>query len=226
MHRVMRPRRLVPVVLAAVVLLLSGCDQSPQTAARVGNQTISTDDVHLLARALCKEQEAAGSAAQPRPLSAANDAALGTLISSALDAQYAAEHHLDYDRLSMADQLGRLQSLIDSLPAGDRARTKELIEQLFKGQLQLFKQAVDKLQAGGVQPTQQLVQQAAQATEAEYAKSVDIDVNPRFSAPGPGHQGDGAHSLSRAVSREAKAAQSEAPDASWVAGLPATQRCG
>jgi hypothetical protein len=217
---------LVPVVLAAVVLLLSGCDQSPQTAAHVGSQTITTDDVHLLAQALCKEQESAGSAGTARPVSAANNAALGSLIQSALDEQYAAKHDLDYDRLSMADQLDQLKPLINSLPSGDRTRTRELIEQLFKGQLQLFGEAVSKLQASGVQPTQQLVQQAAQATEAEYAKTVDIKVNPRYDAPGPGHEGDGAHSLSRAVSSDAKASSAAQPDASWVAGLPATQRCG
>jgi hypothetical protein len=226
MLRVTRARRFVPVALAAAVLLLSGCDQSPQTAARVGNQTITTDDVHLLAQALCKEQESAGSGGTSRPVSAAYDAALGSLIQSALDAQYAARHHLDYDRLSMADQLNQLGSLIDSLPAKDRARTRAIIEQLFKGQLQVFGEAVKRLQSSGVQPTQQLVQQATQALEADFAKSVKIKVNPRFDAPGPGHEGDGAHSLSRAVSSDAKAATAFQPDASWVAGLPATQRCG
>jgi hypothetical protein len=217
---------LVPLVLAAVVLLLTGCDQSPQTAARVGNQTITTDEVNLLAKALCKEQEQAGSGGSTRPVAAANNAALGTLIQSALDEQYAAKHDLDYDRLSLASQLDQLKSLIDGLPAKDRSRTRELIEQLFKGQLQVFQEAVTKLQAAGVQPTQQLVQQAAQATTAEFAKTVDIDVNPRYDAPGPGHQGDGAQSLSKAVSKDAKAAQSTDPDPSWVAGLPAPQRCG
>jgi hypothetical protein len=215
------------LAVAAALAVLSGCDQSPQTAARVGSDTISTHDVELMAQALCEEQSGAtGQNPAARPVSAVNSAALGALISSAIDRQYAAEHDLNYDRVSMAQQLEQLQPLIDKLPAKDQARTHELIKELFEGQLQVFQEAVAKLRATGVQPTQALVQQAAQATEAEYAKKLDIDVNPRFDAPGPGHEGDGAQSLSRAVSSDAKTAQGADPDPSWVSGLPATQRCG
>jgi hypothetical protein len=220
--------RLLSAVGAALALvLLSGCDQSPQTAAHVGSTTITTDDLDLMAQALCAEASSGQSQGQgAQPVSRVNSAALGALISSAVDAQYAAEHDLGYDRATMAQQLQQLDPLIAKLPEADQKRTKELITQLFKGQMQIFDEAVSKLRASGVQPTQELVQQAAQATETEYAKKLDIDVNPRYSAPGPGHEGDGSQSLSRAVSGNAKTAASENPDPGWVTGLPATQRCG
>lgn len=222
--------RVLPVIGVAVALVaLSGCDESPTTAAHVGSQTISTDDVGLMAKALCEEQVAAkGSAQAPpaQPMSAVNSSALGALIQSAVDKQYAASKHLDYDKVSMAQQLEQLEPLIAKLPADDRKRTRELITQLFKGQLQIFQEVVAKLQATGVQPTQALVQQGAQATEDAYAKKLHVDVNPRYDAPTIGKSGDGSRSLSKAVSAGAKDAQATSPDASWVTGLPAAQRCG
>lgn len=220
--------RLLPVAGVALALVaLSGCDQSPISAAHVGSTTIPVHDVTLMRQALCTEQagSAAGSQA-PSAVSAMNQSALAALVQSAVDAQYAAKEHLDYDRLQLASQITKLDPLIAKLPQKDQSRTRELITDLFRGELQLFQQGAAVVQESGQQPTQQSVQAAANKLEADYAATVKIKINPRFNTIGPGHGADGFQSVSRSVSAAATSAQSATPDPTWVLSLPSSQRCG
>jgi hypothetical protein len=220
--------RLLPVAGVVLALVaLSGCDQSPLSAADVGPTTISVHDVNLMAQALCTEQtSSAGGAQAPSAVSAVNQSALAALVQSAVDAQYAAKENLDYDRLQLASQVTKLDPLIAKLPQKDQARTRELITDLFRGELQLFQQGAALVQQSGQQATQQSVQIAANKLEADFAATVKIKVNPRFNTVGSGHGADGFQSVSRSVSTTATAAQSATPDPAWVLSLPSSQRCG
>ncbi|WP_310964962.1 hypothetical protein [Nocardioides terrisoli] len=221
--------RLLPMAGAALALVaLSGCAQSSQTAAQVGSQTISTSDLHLMTQALCTEQRhATGASAQPpSAISTVSNSALGALIESAIDRRYGDQHAVSYDKLTLAQEVNRLDPLISELPAADQARTRQLISDLFRGQMQVYQAATAQVRASGQAPTQQLVQQQVGAIESATAKKVDITVNPQYDTSGPGHGGDGHGSLSRAVSSDAKNSVSAQPDASWVANLPAGQKCG
>lgn len=222
-------RRLIPAAAVALALVaLSGCDQSSLTAAHVGSESISVQDLNLVTEALCTEQlDAQGAAARPpSAVSTTSGSALSALIESAIDRQYAASHQIGYDRVSLAKQVSQLDALISHLPAKDQDRTRELITDLFRGQMQMFQAATSQVQATGKAPDQQSVQQQMSAIETSYAKTLDIKVNPRFDPIGPGHGGDGFQSLSRAVSTTGKNNTSQQPDASWVADLPAGQKCG
>lgn len=222
-------RRLIPAAAAALALVaLSGCDQSSLTAAHVGSESISVTDLDLLTQALCAEQlNAQGAEGRPpSAVSTTSGSALTALIESAIDRQYADRHQIGYDRVSLAKQVGQLDSLISHLPAKDQDRTRELITDLFRGQIQMFQAATSQVQAAGKAPNQQLVQQEMSKIEASYAKTLDIKVNPRFDPAGPGHGGDGFQSLSQAVSTTGKNSTSQQPDAGWVADLPAGQKCG
>jgi hypothetical protein len=223
-----RRAKFVPLAGAALaVLAFAGCTQSPEVAARVGSETITVDDLDLMTQALCTEQETNAQAATPESaVSTVRGSALAALIQTQVDAQYAAANDLPEDGLAVAQQLERLNPLLEKVPAEDRDRTRELIRDLFQGQQQLFTAVVDKLKSGGQQPSQEVIQQAIASLEADYSKKLDIDINPRFDSAGADHQGDGFGSLSHAVSTGAKAATSDQPDPAWAAGLPASQKCG
>lgn len=229
--QVVTSRRLLALAATAVALVsVTGCDQSTQTAATVGSQTISVHDITLMTQALCTEQATAPDASSrpPSALSSVNQSAVDALVRSAIDNQYAAANHLPYDKLQLAQEVGNLNALISQLPTSDQAHTKTLITDLFRGQMQVYNAAGALVQQSGKQATQQAVSAAAAQLEASYSKHLSISINPRYGSSLPGH-GDGDQSVSIGVSSAAKDGQSAGsgqPNAQWVMGLPASQRCG
>ncbi len=216
------------LIAAAGLLLVAGCSNDPQVAARVGGTSISISDVDILGKALCAERTSSGQA-PATSVSAVRGSALAALIDSTLDAEVAKQRKLPYDKTGLGNSVAQLAPLISKLPAADQDRGRELITDLLRGQMQVSTAAAGLVQQSGQQPTQETVTQVVRQLETEQAGKLEISVNPEFESPGFGKTGDGAQSVSKAVSSTARAAQSvmsNSPSASYIAGLPAPQKCG
>jgi len=217
------------LIAVAGLLLVAGCANDPQVAAHVGDKSISVKDVDIIGKALCSERVSSGQA-PATSMSAVRGSALAALIDSALDAEVARARNLPYDKTALGSSVAQLDSLIAKLPADDRDRGRELITDLLRGQMQVSTAAAGLVQQGGQQLTQDAVNKVVLQLETEQARTTKISVNPEFDSPGFGSTGDGAQSVSKAISSTARAAReiitSATPSASYVAGLPATQKCG
>jgi hypothetical protein len=121
----------------------------------------------------------------------------------------------------------QFESVVAAAPAKDRVRFRSMVEDVYRGQLQVYSLAQSQLADEGVDsPTQDQVSKAVDDIQAKFRKSVDIKVNPQYGADENGVAGSVDPSLSRAVSSFAKQSRSAQPDATWVAQLPDDQRCG
>lgn len=231
----MKANRLVLLAVAGTsVLALTGCSQSPTVAARVGDQSVSTSDVDFLTRMQCEtlDKAAANPAAQAQsggvqtvPRSQVRTGMVQTLIQSELDRQIAEKQHLGYDRATLRQVMDQFEPVVQQVSAQDRKRFRSMVEDVYRGQLQVYTMAQDELaRLGNDQPTQNEVDNAVAAIQNQYRKSLDVKVNPEYGGDASGGQAD--PSLSVAVSPFAKQAVSSRPDAAWVSGLPRNQRCG
>jgi hypothetical protein len=123
--------------------------------------------------------------------------------------------------------MDQFEAVLKLVPAKDRDRFRDLVESVYRGQLQVYTLAESDLSDQGVaRPTQDDVDKAVAKIQDDYRKKVDIEVNPQFGADASGVAGSVDPSLSLAVSSFAKQSRSGQPDATWVSGLPADQRCG
>jgi hypothetical protein len=225
-----KPR--VLALVAAVIAVsgsLAGCDQSPSLAARVGSQEIPVSDVQLLTQALCTRTP--GAPTSDNPVATVNNAAVATLVEAAVDTQLARARGVRPDPATVEAQMSQFDQLLAALPAGDRARTRQLIEDVFRGRTavtQVAEQAVGT--AASQAANGQVLQQAVQSLEKSWAAKVGVEINPRYDSAGLGAQGTGSQSVSVPVSSVAKKGAASAsggqPDMTWLHGLPANLRCG
>jgi hypothetical protein len=231
-----KAHRLVLIAVAgASMLALSGCTQSGNVAARVGDTTVSTSDVDFLSRMQCETLDkaaqnptaAAQGGVQTVPVAQVRTGMLNTLIETELNRQLASKEHLTYDQNTLRQVMSQFESVVDQVAAKDRDRFRSMVEDVYRGQLQVYTLAQQQLEAdGNVNPSQDDVDKAIGAIEQKYRKTVDIDVNPQYGADADGVAGKADPSLSLAVSSYAKQARSAQPDPTWVAKLPDNQRCG
>jgi hypothetical protein len=230
-----KANRLVLLAVAGTsVLALTGC-QSGSVAARVGDSEVTTAQVDFLTRMQCDtldraaEDPAAAQSGQVQvvPVAQVRAGMLNTLVQAELDRQLAARDHLGYDRATLRSVMDRFESAVQQVPEKDREHFRDVVEDIYRGQLQVYTLAQDKLASGGVRnPSQEIVDQAVASLQADFRKSVEVDVNPAYGADAKGVAGEADPSLSRAVSSFAKQSRSANPDATWVAALPDDQRCG
>jgi hypothetical protein len=228
--------RLVLIAVAgASTLALSGCAQSGNVAARVGDTTVPTSDVDFLSRMQCETLDkaaqnpaaAAQGGVQTVPVAQVRTGMLNTLVESELNRQLAAKEHLTYDKDTLRSVMSQFQSVVDQVAAKDRDRFRSMVEDLYRGQLQVYTLAQEELSRQGVtRPSQDQVDQAVSKIQADFRKGVDVEVNPQYGADSHGVAGKTDASLSLAVSSYAKQARSAQPESSWVSSLPADQRCG
>lgn len=221
------------LALTAVVLVaagsLSGCDQSPSLAARVGSQEIPVSDVQLLTQALCTPTP--GAPSSDNAVATVNNAAVATLVEAAVDTQLAQQRGVQADPATVEAQMSQFDQLLAALPAEDRARTRQLIENVFRGRTEVTQVAQQAVGTAASQAANgQVLQQAVQSLEKDWAGKVGVDINPRYDSAGLAAQGTGSQSVSVPVSSAAKKAATSAsggrPDATWLRALPANLRCG
>lgn len=232
----MKAHRLVLIAVAgASMLALSGCTQSGSVAARVGDATVSTSDLDFLSRMQCETLDraaqsptsAAQGGVQTVPVSQVRTGMLNTLIETELNRQLASKEHLTYDQSTLRQVMSQFESVVDQVAAKDRDRFRSMVEDVYRGQLQVYTLAQKQLAEQGVRrPSQDQVDQAVAKIQASFRKNVDVKVNPQYGADAHGVAGSTDPSLSLAVSSYAKQARSAQPDSRWVSALPADQRCG
>ena len=218
-----------------------GCPPPATVAARVGHATVTTSEIDFLTRVQCdalnrSARESAGG--QSASTAQVRVSMVDTMIQAELNHQLAERDDLTYDKATLRSVMDQFESVAKETPAKDRDRFRDIVESVYRGQLQVYTLAQSRLAGQGVaNPSQDQVDQEVAAIQAEFRKSVDIEVNPAYGADESGVPGSADPSLSRAVSSFAKGSQQPPPDQSadaetqaryksWLDDLPADQRCG
>ena len=229
----MKANRLVLLAAGTAILVLTGCTPTGNVAARVGDATVPTSEVDFLTRMQCisldktAEDPTQAGNAQMAATAQIRAGMVNTLVQSELNLQLAARDHLSYDKGTLRSVMQQFESVVTQVPAKDRDRFRDVVEGIYRGQLQVYTLAQAQLGTQGItDPTQDQVDQAVAAIQADFRKTVDVDVNPEYGADDAGVAGSVDPSLSRAVSSFAKKSRSSQPDATWVSKLPADQKCG
>jgi hypothetical protein len=228
-----KANRLVLLAVAGAMLALTGCTQSGNVAAQVGDTTVSTSEVDFLTRIQCGSLDKAaedpqqGQPVQTVPTSLIRAGMVNTLVQAELNRQFAAREDLTYDRDTLRSVMGQFEATVDQVPEADQDRFREIVEGVYRGQLQIYGLAEYELNAQGVDdPEQAQVEEFVAKIQDDFRKSVDVEVNPEYGADADGVAGTVDPSLSLAVSSFAKQGRAAQPEPDWVNDLPADQRCG
>lgn len=231
----MKVNRLVLVAVAgASVLTLSGCGQTGNVAARIDDTIVSTSDVDFLTRIQCdsldRSAETPAEGAQPVqtiPTAQIRTGMVNTLIQAEINRRLAEEEGLTYDKATLRSVMQQFESVVEQADEEDRDRFRSFVEDVYRGQLQVYTLAEENLAEAGIRnPVQEQVDQAVAGIQGKYRLSLDIEINPRYGPDDDGVAGATDPSLSLAVSSDAKKSRAAQPDPTWVAGLPDNQRCG
>lgn len=231
----MKVNRLVLVAVAGTsVLALSGCAQSGNVAARIDDTTVPASDVEFLTRIQCdsldKSAENPAEGAQPAqtiPTAQIRTGMVNTLIQAEINRRLAEEEGLTYDKETLRSVMQQFESVVDQAPEEDRDRFRSFVEDVYRGQLQVYTLAEKNLAEAGINdPAQEQVDQAVAGIQGKFRQTLDIEINPEYGPNDDGVAGATDPSLSLAVSADARKARAAQPDPTWVAGLPDNQRCG
>jgi hypothetical protein len=228
---VTRPTRKVSALVAAgaLALGLSGCSTHPGDAATVGSHSIGTAHLDEVATAICSAQAGSQQAGQPQQQSSRSnrELALGLLIDSQLSAAYGAAEGLHPPRQQLDRAMASRAQLLASVPAKDRDVLRSTLTDLDASQLTMAEAGRRALQqAGSKNITAQTAIPAGLKVRNDWvSKHLDVSVDPRFGTFSHGNLQARSGSLSTAVSSQARAGAKTQPSASWLASLPATQKC-
>ena len=226
-----RPRPVRLALVGLVVVLLTGCGVHPGAAAVVGSQVIDTDQVDSVASALCaanaSSAEASGQPVTALPSRGARLGALQVLIDSELSRQFGRQRGVRPDQSMVSQALAQNAATLRSLPPSNRAAFSDALTGFAEGQLTLIKIGRRALMSQGRQAPSQ-TQAIAEGTRQRnaWAKDVTVEVDPRYGTYTNGALNPGSGSLSVPVSSRAVSGNSADPSQAWVAGLPASQKCG
>lgn len=223
-----RSRTLRGLVLATVsACALTACGTHPGSAAVVGSDRISDSRLDDVAGALCAAQ--ASSAQQPQALAsrAARQAALSVLVDASLSRQYAKARGVEPDQEQVSAALTANKATIDALPAADRPVFRETLTAYAEGQLSLIDIGRRVLtQRGVARPTDQRALAVATRLRNRWAaQNADVSVDPRYGTFAGGTLKAANGSLSVPVSSDAVAGAAATPGPTWIASLPASQKC-
>lgn len=215
------------VLVAAAAALLSGCGFHPGAAAVVGDQVITTKRVDAVAEALCSAN-ASGGQGQALASRGARQGALRVLIDSEVSRQFGQAKGVKPDQRMASQALAQNKAGIESLPADEQDAFRQALQDYADGQLILMEVGRRYLASQG-KPTSDQNQDVAagRRLRGEFAKNLDIKVDPRYGSfdEARGTVQPTSGSLSVPVSQGAADGSSPDPSASWVASLPATQKC-
>ncbi len=219
------------VVALATVLAVSACSTHPGSAAVVGSDRISTDQVDEVATALCAAQGGGGqNSQQPQDLAsrAARQGALDVLINSTLSRQFGESEGVQPDQKQVSAALAANSENISGLPSESRDVFTETLKGYAEGQLMLIEVGRRALtESGAKKPTEeQSISAGTKLRNKWAAKNADVSVDPRFGEYANNALLSKSGSLSVAASKSAADGGSPDPSAGWVASLPATQKCG
>ena len=218
----------VSALVAGAALALGGCGMHPGAAAVVGDTTISGSEVDDAAAALCTEAitgaEARGEAKPDLASRAARQAAVGLLIDSELSRQFAEEKGVEPDKAALSNAFAQNAQTIEQLPEENREGYRNVLEGYVSSQLVLAEIGRESL--GDPNAAEDAARAEGARLRGKWAKSVDIEVDPRFGTYDKGTLTATSGSLSFPASERAAAGANPEPAANWVAGLPMSQKCG
>lgn len=226
-----RSRTLRGLVLATVAgCALSGCANSPGSAAVVGSERISNGRLEDVAGAFCSLATSSAQAQQqPREQDSrtAQLQALGVLIDDSLSRQFAATEGVEPDQEQVSAFIAGRKATLDALPARERSVFRATLTEYAEAQLSLIEVGRRELiDAGTARPTQeQALTEATRLRSAWVAENADVSVDPRYGSYVKGALQPANGSLSVAVSKDAVAGAAATPAAAWVASLPTNQKC-
>lgn len=214
---------------AALALALSSCGTHPGVAATVGSSSIGTARLDRVATALCsaqaRNQQTGG--AQQQSTRSNRELALGVLLDSQLSTAYGHAFGVRPSRAQLTDAAANRQQLISSVPSRYRATLAATLAGLDRSQLTMAEVGRRQLQqtgAGNI-TAQTAIPAGLKARNAWVTKHLDVTVDPRFGTFSDGQLKAGGGSLSTAVSTKAVDGAKTQPPATWLASLPASQKC-
>lgn len=222
--------RIVKVsVIAATAALLAGCAQHPGAAAVVGDETITDARVDDVAAAICSANAGASASGQPLASRGARQAALQVLLDSELSRQFGEAKGIKPSDAAVSQAVARSRQTIDALPEDQRDDFREALSDYAAGQYIVVD--AGRLYLASQGKTNAPDKQAAAAgtqLRAKFAKTLDVEVDPRYGSfdPASGSLGSNGGSLSVPASAFAMDGASPDPSAGWVSSLPAAQKCG
>lgn len=225
-----RPSR-VAIAAAAVAFLLSGCSGAqqpginPGVAARVGDQTITLDEVNQQSDEIC--QAVKDDLSDPLPMSLARYQILTGQIGRAIADQIAAS----YDVKPGADYANAVAAAKTQVATYPEHLQDTLVEvSTSQDYVQSILDAASRkalADEGVSDPTEDEVTDRSQDLFATWPDDNRLEIDPRFGFTlDEGAFVQDETGLSYAVSDIAKAGQKSQPDAAVTAQLPSSQRCG
>jgi hypothetical protein len=216
----------------SALLALAGCGAlHPGAAAVVGSGTISHEAVADVAEALCaanaSSAKAAGRPVQAVASKGARAAALQVLLESRLSHLFGERRGVHPDPRMVAQAVAQSSAGLQLLPPEDRHALRAAVRAYAEGQSILLRIGRRSLQQQGKQPvTAQEALAEGQRLRGEVLQSIDVEVDPRYGSYTQGQLQAGDSDLSVATSDAARQASLAQPSASYLAGLPASQKCG
>lgn len=218
------------VLAAAAALVLTGCGLNLGAAAVVGDTAISGEEVDDAAAALCsaniESSAAQGQPAPELPSRGARQGALQLMIDSELTRQFGEHMGVEPNQGQVSQALASNAGITDLLPRARRAAFTEIIRGYAEGELVLLEVGRRSLiESGETAPTDEAAISEGTRLRNRWARSVDIEVDPRYGTFDKGELSPSSGSLSIPASEGAFEGNKPDPSAEWVASLPATQKC-
>lgn len=219
------------VVAAAAMVGLTGCGGlHPGVAAVVGSATISREQVDDVARALCsaniKGAEAQGQQAPDLASRGARQSAVQILLDTELSSQFGEQEGVEPSKQQVSQALAQNEQGVALLPESQRASFRETLKGYAEGQLvliQIGRQSLEDQGKSKVTDDQAIAE--GQRLRGRFVKTLDVEVDPRYGSFENDTLQAGGTALSVAASDSARAGEKSDPGASYVSGLPSSQRC-
>jgi SurA-like protein len=215
-------------LVAGAALALSGCGLHPGAAAVVGDTTISGAEVDDAAAALCSANITGAKAqGQPKPDLAsrgARQAAVQLLVDTELSQQFGEEKGVEPEKSKVSSAVAQNKQTLDLLPEANKADFEALLRDYAEGQLMLIQIGRQSLADSSADDNAALSE--GTKLRNKWARSVDVEVDPRYGSYAQGTLTPASGSLSVPVSQRATAGANADPSATWVAALPMSQKCG
>ena len=213
----------VSALVAGAALALSGCGLHPGAAAVVDGVTISNVQVDDTASALCAVNvEAAKAQGQELPSRGARQAAVQYLIDAELSKEFGRAKGITPPQSEVSNALAQNEQSISRLPKDEQAVFRDFLRTYVEGQLIL--REAGRASLGGSPDDQQAIAEGTRLRQ-QWAKSVKIEVDPRYGQWAKGRLATVGGSLSIPVSQRATAGDNVQPSAEWISGLPVSQKC-
>lgn len=220
-------RRVKLAALAAgAAMALAGCGVHPGAAAVVGSETISHDRVDDIAVAVCRANVASAEASRqqgpPLPSRGARELAVEILVETELAQQLGERRGVEANQQAVSQALAQNEPGLALLEEEQREALRSALRDYAESQFMLIEIGRESL--GGDAGDDEAIAEGKKIL-AEYAESIDIDIDPRYGHFDDGVFKRGGTSLSVAASDEAKDADQTQPSQAFVRDLPASQLC-